>query len=101
MLLTGSELSILGNMTWDQQGLVDYEVLLKSLVFGGMDGSMLALNIGVRRHLLSNETYSGGPDFLSDEEGMTISDELSKVFGGPGSDDLSGNVALMLLNTMS
>lgn len=55
-LLGGEELRRLQKMTWDQQALVDYEVLMKASVFGGFVKSSFSWNIAVRRH----EVMGGG-----------------------------------------
>lgn len=49
----------LQKLEWDQQGLVDYCVLLRSRYFLGMFQSSFAQNIAVRRHLLED-----GPETL-------------------------------------
>ena len=79
-LLKGKSLERLQNMTWDQQGIIDYEVLLKSSSFGGISQSSFSWNIGLRRNVLS---------IFNDLEAMTVgphslSDEYSQVYGAPG-----------------
>jgi len=56
------ELAEMQALTWDQQGLVDYEVLLRSSVFGGTWESSFGWNIAMRRHVgggLSMEDRAG------------------------------------------
>ena len=52
MLLKGKQLDELTAMTWDQQGMVDYLVLLLSRHFVAMSSSSFAMNLAIRRHLL-------------------------------------------------
>ena len=79
-LLKGESLMRLQNMTWDQQGIVDYEVLLKCSNFGGISQSSFSWNIAVRRNVLSvldsSEAMSNGP--------QSLSDEFSQVYGAIG-----------------
>lgn len=49
-LLRGEDLEELKAMSWDQQALVDYEVMLKSSFFAGLQQSSFSYNIAVRRH---------------------------------------------------
>ena len=49
-LLRGEDLEELEAMSWDQQALVDYEVMLKSSFFAGLQQSGFSYNIAVRRH---------------------------------------------------
>jgi hypothetical protein len=53
-LLSGTDLEDLRALTWDQQALIDYEVLLRSSTFGGVPQSSFAWNIALRRNLLSS-----------------------------------------------
>lgn len=56
LLLHGTELTKLQALTWDQQALIDYLVLLKSNYFLGMAQSSFSQNLASRRHLLKNGT---------------------------------------------
>jgi hypothetical protein len=82
-LLSQEDAAALNSLTWDQQGLVDYEVLLRSSAFGGIDQSSFAWNIAMRRHVLSTRQ-----DYL--ESGKTLVDEFSILFGPQGSMELCG-----------
>jgi hypothetical protein len=76
-LLSPDELLELKALTWDQQGLVDYEVLLRASEFGGIDTSSFAWNIALRRHILSNRS-----DYLTGKETeFNLKDEYSRLFG--------------------
>lgn len=68
----------LQSMPWDQQGLVDFLVLLKSQDFAGIAHSSFAWAIALKRHQMSrrlggDESYLDGPQMLSDE--------FSQVYG--------------------
>jgi hypothetical protein len=49
-ILTGLELEELNSLLWDQQALVDYEVMMKCSIFGGFVHSSFSWNIAMRRH---------------------------------------------------
>lgn len=49
-LLHGEDLEELKSMSWDQQALVDYEIMLKSSVFAGLQPSSFSYSIAVKRH---------------------------------------------------
>ncbi|TVY37080.1 hypothetical protein LOCC1_G007119, partial [Lachnellula occidentalis] len=55
-LLTGKrfqqELKEMKSLTWDQRGLIDFEVLLRSSIFGGTHESSFDWNIAMRRHVV-------------------------------------------------
>lgn len=46
------ELTEMNSLTWDQRGLIDYEVLLRSSVFGGTHESSFDWNVAMRRHVV-------------------------------------------------
>jgi hypothetical protein len=49
-LLHGEDLEELRAMSWDQQALVDYETMLKSSFFAGLQPSSFSYSIAVKRH---------------------------------------------------
>lgn len=52
-LLDPEQIEQLSHLTWDQQGLIDFEVLLKSSRFAGIQDSSFALHVAFRRRVLS------------------------------------------------
>lgn len=76
-LLTGDDLEVLQAMTWDEQALIDYEILLKSSQFVGIAVSSFSWNVALRRHARSTDN-----DYLG--KGQALMDELSVVFGTTG-----------------
>ena len=73
-LLKGNDLKELKSLKWDQQGLVDYLVMLKASDFAGIGHSSFAWNIALKRHLFAKEKkHLDGPQMLSDE--------LSQIYG--------------------
>jgi hypothetical protein len=80
-LLSGSDLDNLKALPWDQQALVDYEVLLRSSTFGGIAESSFAWNIALGRNKL---TWKESKDYLNGEGGRTFEDGLSWLYGRPG-----------------
>ena len=73
-LLTGTEMEELRGLTWDQQALVDFEMLAKSSQFGGIEQSSFAWKIALKRHLLSARD-----DYLSGSQ--ALEDEFSVIYG--------------------
>ncbi|KAH8676555.1 hypothetical protein BGZ60DRAFT_372421 [Tricladium varicosporioides] len=58
-----NELKELDTLQWDQRILVDYEMLLKSSIFGGTHESTFSWNVAMRRHVVvgrGNWTAVGG-----------------------------------------
>jgi hypothetical protein len=80
-LLSGGDLEELRRLTWDQQALVDYEILLRSSTFGGIAESSFAWNIALKRNKL---TWKEAEDCLNGERGQTFEDGLSWLYGQPG-----------------
>lgn len=84
-LLAGPELAELKSLAWDQQGLVDFLVCLRSSTFGGIEQSSFAWTLALRRQLLSQVSLN---DALSSSDPLlpwTLVDELSTIYGGVGS----------------
>jgi len=77
-LLEGDDLLDLERLSFDQQGLVDYEVLLRSRSFGGMCLSTFAWNIASKRHFTGQ---SQRPNYLDGVGGQTFDDEWSWLYG--------------------
>ncbi|ORY58201.1 uncharacterized protein BCR38DRAFT_353356 [Pseudomassariella vexata] len=57
-LLTGSDLEALNALTWDQQGLVDFVVLLGSTYFVGTMPSSFSVYTAMKRHLKTGGLYT-------------------------------------------
>ncbi|KAI9740131.1 MAG: hypothetical protein M1818_004882 [Claussenomyces sp. TS43310] len=75
-LLKKQHLKMLNKLAWDQQGMVDFLVMLRATDFAGIAHSSFAWNIALRRHIRSNiSNYLDGPQMLSDE--------LSQIYGQP------------------
>jgi len=77
-LLRGEELEELRALSWDQQALVDFEVLSRSSSFGGIEESSFAWMVAVKRHLRSEMVEMEGV------EGRAWEDELSVLYGEGG-----------------
>ncbi|KAL3423530.1 hypothetical protein PVAG01_05277 [Phlyctema vagabunda] len=75
-LLNKGDGDYLRKLTWDQQALVDYEMLLKASDFGGFIKSTFAYNIALRRHIISNVT-----DPFVESDGVSFADEYSHIYG--------------------
>jgi len=75
-MLKGRDLKRLEALTWDQQALVDFLVMLKASDFAGVAHSSFAWNIALKRHVYAKEkNHLDGLQMLSDE--------LSQVYGPP------------------
>lgn len=73
-LLQGDDRQQLEAMTFDQQALVDWLVLLKSSEFSGVGHSSFAWNIALWRHQFAERRdHLNGPQLMSDE--------LSQIYG--------------------
>lgn len=74
-LLGGADLDELHALTFDQQALVDYLVLLKASDFAGVAHSSFAWSIALKRHQFSKKRG----EFLDAPE--MLDDDLSKLYG--------------------
>ncbi|KAI1430038.1 hypothetical protein F5Y12DRAFT_781634 [Xylaria sp. FL1777] len=57
-LLQGQDLEKLKSLSWDQQALVDFAVLLESDYFVGVSPSSFSINVALKRHLRKEGLYS-------------------------------------------
>jgi len=83
-LLLPEELAELGAMTWDQQALVDYLILLRSSYFLGMAESSFSWLVATRRRVLSAHGTCGIRRGLWTGYlwGSALWDEYSDLWGG-------------------
>lgn len=51
-LLSGTNLEALMSLSWDQQGQVDYEVMLRAGFFAGTGASSFSYNVALKRHVI-------------------------------------------------
>lgn len=79
-MLDEEELVELGKMTWDQQALVDFEVLMHSAMFYGFVRSSYSWALALRRGTLPE---AGTPEWSKDEH--EYRDNLSAIAGRYGS----------------
>ncbi|KUJ15086.1 uncharacterized protein LY89DRAFT_568527, partial [Mollisia scopiformis] len=76
-LVSGEDTKRLQSLTFDQQALVDYLVLMKSSEFAGVGHSSFAWNIALWRHQFAKQRdHLNGPQLMSDE--------LSQIYGTVG-----------------
>ncbi|GAB7364412.1 hypothetical protein MBLNU230_g4954t1 [Neophaeotheca triangularis] len=82
-LLPPSDLAILETLTWDQQALVDYEVLLRCSLFGGIVKSSFAYNLAMTRGLwVEDAGWVVEPFAVGEREvGVAFDDGVSRVLG--------------------
>lgn len=83
-LLSGPELEEVKSLSWDQQGLIDFEVLLKSSTFGGIEQSTFAWNVALRRQLVSQFSLAEALSSPDPVLPWTLVDELSTIYGDVG-----------------
>lgn len=82
-LLSGDELEALNQLSWDQQALVDYEVLQRCSYFSGFVKSSFSFNIAITRNVLvelegrSQEPFRRSPT----DPTVAFADGLSTVWG--------------------
>ena len=85
-LLSPPDFAILNNMTWDQQGLVDYEVLRRCSQLAGFARSSFGFNVAISRREVveswgrTREPLRLGPGDVRDES-VAYEDGLSKIWG--------------------
>ncbi|KAF2217722.1 hypothetical protein CERZMDRAFT_31796 [Cercospora zeae-maydis SCOH1-5] len=82
-LLPAHEASALSKLSWDQQALVDWEVLKRCSVFGGIVKSSFAYNIAMTRNqYLEDRNLVNDPwAVLHSEHNLAFDDGLSRIFG--------------------
>lgn len=85
-LLAGEDLTALEAMTWDQQAMVDYQILLKSSYFGGMTESSFSWNIAVKRRTQSKKGTCGTQNKWLLPKNTVFKDEYSAILGSHSSD---------------
>lgn len=75
-VLSQVDLETLNSLSWDQQGMVDFLVMLKASDFAGVAHSSFAWNIALLRHIhAKKKDHLQGP--------QSLSDELSQIYGTP------------------
>jgi len=81
-----AERKLMEALSWDQRALIDYEVLLRSSIFGATLETSFGWNIAFRRHVVvGNGTWIAvSPDDVADDIGLTFADERSMIFGNKG-----------------
>lgn len=79
-LLEGNDLRELENMSWDQRGLIDFEILLRGEQYGGYARSSFSHNMAFRRHFMSGMRERGESPFEIDPLNH-FRDEWSVVYG--------------------
>ena len=85
-LLFGDDLAALQAMTWDQQALVDYEVLQRCSQFGGYVKSSFSYNIAITRSVMAELEGKSQEPFRTKPTDDTVAfeDSLSTVWGRDG-----------------
>jgi hypothetical protein len=85
------DLAEMQTLSWDQQELIDYEVLLRPAAFGGTHESTFAWNIAMRRHVVAGQglwtlaTNEGSAKEKIDEN--VDSAPQKRDHAGPGDED--------------
>ncbi|KAL5345548.1 hypothetical protein ACLOAV_009298 [Pseudogymnoascus australis] len=75
-LLGADDAAQLEALSWDQQGMVDFLVMLRASQFAGVGHSSFAWNVALVRHVFAQKRdHLKGPQLLNDE--------LSKIHGYP------------------
>ncbi|KAL0942063.1 alternative oxidase [Colletotrichum truncatum] len=91
-LLNSPEMeTVMQNLTWDQQGVLDYEVLSRSSFFTGPVMSSFSWNLAIRRHFNTEgdgSTHWNNPySIQEDEPRTTFYDGISKLILRPARPD--------------
>lgn len=91
-LLTATDLFDLRQMTWDQQALIDYEVMTRSSYFAGIVRSSFSFNVALRRNVFVEEEGRNVEKHWYKPEDMdrnrTFEDGLSSVWGDDGANSV-------------
>ncbi|KFY29721.1 hypothetical protein V494_08510 [Pseudogymnoascus sp. VKM F-4513 (FW-928)] len=75
-VLSAEDVAQLKALSWDQQGMVDFLVMLRASQFTGIGHSSFAWNVALVRHMFAKEKdHLRGPHLLNDE--------LSDIYGYP------------------
>lgn len=82
-LLPANGTAALKKMSWDQQALVDYEILTRCSIFGGLVASSFSYNIGMARNQwLEDQGRVTDPWWVTHSmEGVAFDDGLSRMLG--------------------
>jgi hypothetical protein len=99
-LLSPEDLQTLNALSWDQQALVDYEMVLRSTVFAGVHSSTFSINAMLKRHFalvlkdenrwwnLTDDAQATGSwwtkedlNTIGTDETPTLRDSLNTVIG--------------------
>ena len=82
-LLPEKEATALRELSWDQQALVDYEVLQRCSVFGGITKSSFSYNIALTRNerLVDLGTVMDPWYVMHEEDGVGFDDGVSRMLG--------------------
>lgn len=85
-LLPPDALGEMKRLTWDQQALVDYEILQRCSVFGGFVKSSFSYNIAITRNQwLEDQGIPTDPWMVMHEEvGVAFDDGISRMLGRDG-----------------
>ncbi|KAI9746383.1 MAG: hypothetical protein M1818_000096 [Claussenomyces sp. TS43310] len=80
------DLARLRALSWDQQALVDFLVLLRASYLGGMTESSFSWNLAVRRRVRSTRGSCGTPPHWRLPNNTVFQDEFTNLLGGHPSD---------------
>jgi hypothetical protein len=85
-LLPRNEAAALRELSWDQQALVDYAVLQRCSIFGGVVKSSFSYRIAITRNQwLEDQGRVSDPWFVMHEEvGVAFDDGISRILGRDG-----------------
>ncbi|KAK4498792.1 hypothetical protein PRZ48_009302 [Zasmidium cellare] len=85
-LLPPNEAAALKELSWDQQALVDYEVLQRCSVFGGLAKSSFSYNIAMTRNqwLEDNGRVNDPWMVQHSEDGVSFDDGISRILARDG-----------------
>ncbi|KAF6822563.1 alternative oxidase [Colletotrichum plurivorum] len=78
-ILDDKELAVLDEFSWDQRGLVDYEIMLRAGLVAGVGGSSFAWNLALRRAY----AFGSGPMAVPRPRAETIAwkDKFTTLYG--------------------
>lgn len=80
-LLEANELRYLASLTWDQQALVDFELLLRANLMAGVSASSFAWNVALRRAASSGRVGGQAPSSSNTSAHVRWQDGMSVIMG--------------------
>lgn len=80
-ILDGTDIEVLGKLSWDQRALIDYEIMLRAGLVAGMSESSFSWNLAMRRQNAYGDFGGSEPVTSGKSHNIMWKDRFSTVFG--------------------